>query len=130
MPLVRIEMLEGRPPEYRKAVLDGVHAALVEAFRIPPGDRNQVLHEHEHENFEIMEGKSLAFLIIEIVVFPGRSLEAKRKLYSAIVRNLSRSPGIAPDDVLIVLLEPPLTDWGIRGGQMASDVPLGFKLDV
>src|SRR3990172_3274356 len=100
MPLVRIEMLEGRPPEYRKAVLDGVHAALVEAFRIPPGDRNQVLHEHEHENFAIMEGKSLAFLLIELVVFPGRALEAKRKRYSASVRSLARSPGIAPDDVL------------------------------
>lgn len=130
MPLVRIEMLEGRPVEYRKAILDGVHSALVEAFQIPPGNRNQVLHELSRENFEVMEGKSPAFLSIELTVFPGRSLDAKRKLYAAIVRNLSERPGISPADMIIVLREPPLTDWGIGGGKMASEVPLGFKVDV
>jgi hypothetical protein len=32
--------------------------------------------------------------------------------------------------VLIVLHEPPLENWGIRGGQAATDVQLGFKIDV
>jgi hypothetical protein len=32
--------------------------------------------------------------------------------------------------VLVVLHEPPLVNWGIRGGKAGSDVPLGFKLDV
>ncbi len=33
-------------------------------------------------------------------------------------------------DVLVVIHEPPLENWGVRGGQAASDLQLGFKLDV
>jgi phenylpyruvate tautomerase PptA (4-oxalocrotonate tautomerase family) len=38
--------------------------------------------------------------------------------------------GIAPSDVFIVVLEPPLENWGIRGGVPASEVDLGFNLKV
>jgi hypothetical protein len=31
---------------------------------------------------------------------------------------------------MIVLLEPPLENWGIRGGRPASEVDLGFKIDI
>ncbi len=35
MPLVRISLREGKPEEYKKALADGVHRALVEAIEIP-----------------------------------------------------------------------------------------------
>ena len=38
--------------------------------------------------------------------------------------------GIDPLDVLIVINEVPLENWGIRGGQSAAEVDLGFALDV
>jgi phenylpyruvate tautomerase PptA (4-oxalocrotonate tautomerase family) len=92
--------------------------------------RIQQLHELEPENFELPPSRTEAFTQIEIAAFPGRSAAAKKRLYQAIVENLSRSPGIAPTDVLILLHEPPLYNWGIRGGQPASEVSIGFKLDV
>jgi phenylpyruvate tautomerase PptA (4-oxalocrotonate tautomerase family) len=128
MPIVHVHVRAGRPTAERKAILDGVHAALVEAFRIPETDRNQILHEHAPEHFE--SGKGPGFTLVELTVFPGRSGEAKRLLHAAIVRNLERSPGIVPADVLIVLHEPPLECWGIRGGKPGTDVTIGFKLDV
>jgi 4-oxalocrotonate tautomerase len=39
MPLVRISLREGNTEEYKKALADGVHRALVEAIEIPPQDR-------------------------------------------------------------------------------------------
>lgn len=66
---------------------------------------------------------------ISIDAFAGRSLEAKRDLYAAIVRNLE-SFGIPKDHVKILLREVPLENWGIRGGQAGCDVDLGFKIDV
>lgn len=128
MPVVHIHVARGRPAGERKAILDGVHAALVEAFRIPDHDRNQILHEHDLEHFE--SGKGPAFTLVELTVFPGRSDDAKRALYASIVRNLEASPGIPPEKVLVVLHEPPLVSWGVRGGKAASDVELGFKLNV
>lgn len=128
MPVVHVHVARGRPAGERKAILDGVHAALVEAFRIPDHDRNQILHEHDTQTFE--SGKGPAFTLVELTVFPGRSEDAKRALYSALVRNLEADPGIPPESVLVVLHEPPLVNWGIRGGKAASDVDLGFNVKV
>ena len=62
-------------------------------------------------------------------MIPGRSLAAKRQLYQEIVTRF-QALGIDPQDVLIVLQEPPLSNWGLQGGQPGSEVDLGFKLDV
>lgn len=129
MPLVRIEVLKGRPPAEKKRLLDAVHDALVEAFGIPEDDRTQRLIEHDPENFEIETAHSEEYTLVEITAFPGRSLEAKRALYAAIVRNLEAT-GVPKDDILIVIHEPPMQNWGIRGGRSADKVELGYTLDV
>jgi phenylpyruvate tautomerase PptA (4-oxalocrotonate tautomerase family) len=130
MPLVHIDILHGHSVAHRRAILDGVHAALVECFKIPDHDRQQVLREHAPDNFDRPPGRSDNFTLVQILAFPGRSREAKRDLFAALVRNLQRAPGIDPLDVFIVIGEPPRDNWGIRGGQQASDLDLGFKIDV
>jgi phenylpyruvate tautomerase PptA (4-oxalocrotonate tautomerase family) len=64
-----------------------------------------------------------------MTVFPGRSLAAKRQLYQSIVARWE-ALGIPKDDISLVLHEPPLDNWGIRGGIPASEADIGFKLDV
>jgi 4-oxalocrotonate tautomerase family enzyme len=130
MPFVKISVLNGKSSSYKRAILEGVHSALVEAFKIPDQDRKQQICELDQSDFEIDATKSNQFVVIEIIAFPGRSFEAKKKLYAEIVQNLSKSPGIAGDDILIILHEPPKENWGIRGGQPASDVDVGFRIDV
>jgi phenylpyruvate tautomerase PptA (4-oxalocrotonate tautomerase family) len=127
MPIVHVHLQAGRPPAERKAILDGIHAALVEAFRIPEHDRNQLVHEYAPEHFEARHGPGAVF--VELTVFPGRTPEAKRRLYEGIATNLARA-GVDPMRTLIVVHEPPLENWGIRGGKAATDVQIGFKIDV
>ena len=129
MPLVKVSLLKGKSKEEKKALSDAIHAALMEAFRIPENDRNQRIFEFEPENFDVPEGKTSNYTLIEITAFPGRSLDAKRKLYQTIVQNLNKLD-IQQNDLLIVLKEPPLDNWGVRGGIPASEIDLGFKLDV
>ena len=129
MPLVRIEILKGRSRAEKEAVLEGVHAALMEALKIPGNDRTQRIIEHAPWDFETPPGKTERYTLIEITMFPGRSLDAKRHLYQAIVRNLAGA-GVPPSDIFIVLHEPPMDNWGVRGGQPASEVDLGFKVNV
>jgi phenylpyruvate tautomerase PptA (4-oxalocrotonate tautomerase family) len=62
-------------------------------------------------------------------MFAGRSLEAKRRLYRAVARNLGHL-GVPPADVLVVLHEIPLENWGVRGGTPASEVDLGYEVGV
>ncbi len=130
MPLVRITIRSGKTSNYKKALLDGIHEALVQAFKIPEHDRYQILHELDTEYFEAPQAKTENVTMIEITAFKGRSGEAKKELYRSIVENLAKSPGIKGDDIMIIVHEPPLENWGIRGGKPASEVQLGFKVDV
>ena len=130
MPVVRIDVIGGKSPAYKKAVLDGVHDALVDAFKIPQNDRHQIIMEHTREDFEAPSTMSENYTLIEISAFAGRSLDAKRKLYSQISANLARSPGIKSEDILIFIQEPPLDNWAIRGCKPTSEVNIGFKVDV
>jgi phenylpyruvate tautomerase PptA (4-oxalocrotonate tautomerase family) len=129
MPLVRLEVRQGRSAAQKRALLDTAHAALVEALGIPDHDRTQRLVEHAREDFELPPGSSDDFVLVEVTMFAGRSRQAKRRLYQALVRNIGEL-GVAPADVFVVLLEPPLDNWGIHGGQMASEVDLGFEVQV
>lgn len=129
MPLVMIETREGRTAEAKEALLDAVHEALVEAFGIPDDDRQQRILEYPADDFEVPPGKSANHVLVTIAAFPGRSAGAKRELYAGIVQRFA-DLHIDPLDVLIVINEIPLENWGIRGGQSAADVDLGFALDV
>lgn len=126
MPLVQIEVLKGRSASEKKALFDVIHEALVEALRIPEDDRVQRLVEHESDDFDV---DSPMFTIVKITMFPGRSVSVKRELFRRIVEKLERL-GIEPNEINVVLDEPPLDNWGIRGGRPASEVDLGFELDV
>ncbi len=130
MPVVKITMRAGNSSEYRKAVLDGVHQGLVHSFRIPEHDRIQTLHELAPDHFEIPETKTEKLMIVEVTAFKGRSMDAKKRLYETIAANLGKNPGIAGDDIIIILHEPPLENWGIRGGKPAREVNLGFSVEV
>ena len=89
----------------------------------------QRIYELDKDNFEANE-KTDNITLIEIVLYKGRSIEAKKALYKAINKNLASNPGIDGNDIFIVLLEPPLENWGIRGGKPASEVDLGFNIKV
>ncbi len=77
----KIEILKGYSKEYKKAILDEFHDALVESIKTLDDDRFQRLYELERENFEFPPNKSEHVTLIEITMFPGRSLEAKKALY-------------------------------------------------
>jgi len=47
VPLVRVSLLRGTSKEFRTAISDGVHRAMVETINVPALDRFQVITEHD-----------------------------------------------------------------------------------
>ncbi len=129
MPLVKLSMIEGRTLDEKHAVADAVHAALIESFKIPLYDRNIRIEEYKRGDFILPPGKSEKYVLVEITAFAGRTVDAKRLSYKNIVDNIQML-GIDAMDVFIVICEEPLENWGIRGGIPASDLDLGFKVEV
>jgi len=131
MPSVLIEVRRQYTQEQEVALMEAVHMALREAFKIVPSDKTVRLIVHDHHRFAYPPAREKPdyYTHISIDAFSGRSLEAKRNLYQAIVKNLETF-GIPKDHVKILLREIAKENWGIRGGQAACDVELGFKVEV
>lgn len=131
MPSVLIEVRQQYAQDREIALMEAVHAALRAAFKILPGDKNVRLVVHEPHRFACPPDREKPeyYIHISIDAFAGRSLDAKRSLYQAIVRNLEPF-GIPKNHVKILLREIPKENWGIRGGQAGCDVELGYKVDV
>lgn len=131
MPASLIEVRRAYTPDEETALIDAVHAALVAAFRIPASDKTVRLLVHGPQRMACSPKLSQPerFTLVSIDAFAGRSLDAKRALYQAIVTGLEPL-GIPRDHVKVLLRELPQENWGIRGGQAACDVELGFSVAV
>jgi phenylpyruvate tautomerase PptA (4-oxalocrotonate tautomerase family) len=128
MPIAKIEVCRSRPPEEVAALIEAVYQAQLEALKVPKHDRQIRYVEHRPEHFPVPPGRTDNYTFVEFILFPGRSLEAKRALYAGITRRFGEL-GITASDIMIVLHEPPLDNWGVRGVP-ASELDLGFNLKV
>jgi 4-oxalocrotonate tautomerase family enzyme len=126
MPLVRIEILKGKSHEYKQAMLQTIHEALMLSLNIEDDDRFQRLYELDEDCFERRALKTDKFALIELTLLPGRSKELKAVVIEEITRKLGEKLEIAPTDILIIINEPPLENWGCYGKQ-ASEVGLEYK---
>lgn len=117
MPLVRVDMIQGKTPEYKKTVLECIHTGLMESIGIEDWDRFQRIVEIPPDVFERPSFKSDHFMIIELTLFPGRTKEQKAKAIEHITSKLVEALRIEPSDVFIVINEPPLENWGMGGKQ-------------
>lgn len=110
-------------------LIEAVQSALVSAFKIPEWDRDVVLDLYEANRRIVSHGRSDRYTRIEIIGIAARSLDAKRALFKAIADNLG-TVGVPRSEMRIFLVEPPAESWGIKGGVLASEADLGFKVDV
>ena len=131
MPHALIEVRRHYRESEEVSIIEAVHGALVAAFRIPPNDKHVRLVVHEPHRFAHPPNLAQPELLtaVSIDCFSGRSVQAKRNLYREITDRLERL-GIPRDHVSITVREHPAENWGIRGGQAACDVDLGFNVNV
>ena len=122
MPLVRIALREGKTEEYRKALGDGVHRALVEAMDAPAQDRFQVITEHPvgglvYDPAYLGVQRTHDIVIVQITLSTGRKLAQKRKLYKRMAELLAENPGVRPQDLMINLVEVAWENWSFGNGE-------------
>ena len=117
MPFVRIDIIKGKTPEYKKTLLDCIHEGLMETIGIEDWDRFQRIVEIEKDDYEAPPEKTDGFMIIEITMFRGRTKEQKKSLIESITSKLVERLGINTTDVFIVIHEPDNENWGLAGKQ-------------
>ena len=113
----------------RQQLSDAIHSCVVEALQYPANKRAHRFIKLDEGDFYYPEGRSDKYTIIEISMFEGRSIEAKKLLFRLLFERIEAQVGITPNDVEITIFETPSSNWGIRG--MAGDeLNLNYKIDV
>jgi 4-oxalocrotonate tautomerase len=121
VPLLYIDLIEGRTPSEVQGLLDAVHEAVVDAFEVPPRDRYQVVRTHPaHEIVACYTGLGItrsAQQVIVHVVSRRRTREMKEKFYELLASNLADRCGLDPADLIVSITENGDEDWSFGHGR-------------
>ncbi len=121
MPFLKIDVIEGRTQEEIDTLLDAIHEAVLEAFKVPEGDRYQILSEHPKTHMRF-EDTGLGFTRTDKVVFihvttRPRPRDQKETFYRLVAEKLADRCGIQDTDVMVSLVENGDEDWSFAYGR-------------
>lgn len=129
MSQIKIYGLRERIQVDRSKLSDTIHACVVEALNFPADKRFHRFFPMEREDFIFPANRSDHYTIIEISMFEGRTIEAKKQLIRLLFQRIQAEIRIDPNDLEITIFETPRHHWGIRG-QCGDELSLNYKVDV
>lgn len=121
MPLLYVDLVEGRSAPEVRALLDTIHDAVVEAFGVPERDRYQVVRTHPaHEIVTLDTGLGIdrsSRQVVLHVVSRRRPRELKQKFYELLASRLADRCGLDPADLIVAVTENGDEDWSFGLGR-------------
>ncbi|MEH2146981.1 tautomerase family protein [Nostoc sp.] len=106
-----------------------IHASVIEVLQLTPEKRFHRFFPLDKSDFFYPFDRSDNYLIIEISMFEGRSVETKKQLIRLLIKNISENLNISIFDIEITIFETPKYNWGIRG-LPGDELILNYKVEV
>jgi phenylpyruvate tautomerase PptA (4-oxalocrotonate tautomerase family) len=122
MPLARVDLVQGKSADYRKAISEIIYDAMIKTLNVPKDDRFQVITEHPAEGL-IFDPAYLGIqrtadcIFIQVTLNEGRTVEMKRAFYKAIADGLHDRLKLRREDVVINLVEVKKENWSFGNGE-------------
>jgi phenylpyruvate tautomerase PptA (4-oxalocrotonate tautomerase family) len=113
----------------RQQLSEVIHNSVMEAFQLPVDKRFHRFFCLEEEDFIFPPDRTNKYTILEISIFEGRTVEAKKKLIRLLFERLEKELAIQKNDVEITFFETPKHNWGIRGVP-GDELQLNYKVEV
>lgn len=122
MPIVRIDLLEGKTSEYGVQIGLIVARALTEVLNVPKDDLFQVITEHPKTGLRFDRDylgihRSDDCIFLQITLNSGRTVDMKQRFYKAVADGLYEDLKVRKEDVLINLVEVPKENWSFGNGE-------------
>jgi len=128
MPLVRIDLLEGKREKYHTQMGQIVYQAMLDVLGVPKNDRFQIITEHpkaglqfDREYLGIHRSDDCIFL--QITLNSGRTVEAKQRFYKAVADGFHETLKVRREDVFINLVEVSKENWSFGNGEAQYATP-------
>ncbi|MEG0448764.1 MAG: tautomerase family protein [Lysinibacillus sp.] len=106
-----------------------IHSCMMEVLEFPMDKKFHRFFPMNKEDFYFPGDRTEAYTIIEVSMFEGRTIEAKKELVKYLFERIHSQLSIHPQDVEITIFETPKHNWGIRG-LPGDELVLNYKVDV
>ena len=122
MPLVRIDLAEGKAPAYGIQVGQIVYQALLDVMKAPKGDLFEIITEHPQAGLQFDRDflgvhRSDDCIFVQITLNSGRTVEMKQRFYKAVADGLHETLKLRREDVFISLVEVQKENWSFGNGE-------------
>ena len=122
MPIARVDLVQGKSADYRKAIGEVIYDAMIKTINVPKDDRFQVITEHPAGGL-VFDPTYLGIqrtadcIFIQVTLNEGRTVEMKRAFYKAIADGLHDRLMLRREDVVINLVEVKKESWSFGNGE-------------
>jgi len=122
VPLVRIDLVQGKSAEYKRTIGDVIYDAMTATMNVPENDRFQIFSERSNGELIVDPHylgieRSKDCIIIQVTLNEGRTLDQKKAFYKAVADGLFIRLGLRRQDVFINLVEVKKENWSFGNGE-------------
>jgi len=126
---IKIYGIKDSLKNYQAGLSSAIHKAVVQALAYPADKKFHRFIGLEQSEFIFPSDRSSSYTIIEISMFEGRSVEAKKNLIRLLFQYIEQEVGIVPQDIEIMIFETPKHNWGIRG-RCGDELALNYSVEI
>lgn len=113
----------------KNSLSDVIHSCVMDALQFPADKRAHRFIGLDKVDFFMPAGRSDAYIIIEISMIEGRSVETRKKLIRLLFDRIKAEIGIDNMDVEVCIYESPACNWGFRG-MHGDEITLNYNINV
>ena len=113
----------------QRELSDIIHSCAVDALAFPKEKRFHRFIALADGDFIHPPDRSERYTVIEILLFEGRSVEAKKRFIRLLYERNREHLQLDPMDLELTLIETPRHNWGIRG-LPGDELDLNYRVDV
>jgi len=117
MPIVRIDVVGPKSPDYKRALLAAVRAAVTATLGADDGRVSLRVVETPACDVDLPACRTERMTVIEVLMYEGRTPEMKQAMASHVRAALSTDPGIEASEIQIAFRELSKTDLDVPPGE-------------
>ena len=106
-----------------------IHSCVVDALNLPANKRFHRFFPLEAGDFYFPNDRSENYTIVEISMFEGRNVNAKKDFIRLMYQRFQEELNISANDLELTIYETPKFNWGI-GGLPGDELTLEYKVDL
>ncbi|AUS87587.1 tautomerase family protein [Lysinibacillus sp. YS11] len=126
---IKIYGVKGRLNPIKETLSNIIHSCMVDALEYPLDKKFHRFFPMDKEDFYFASERTESYTIIEISMFEGRTIQAKKQLVKLLFERINNKLNISPQDVEITIFETPKHNWGIRG-LPGDELALNYKVNI